>query len=152
MTTITLQGRRQRGFSLVETAIAIAVIAIAAFGSLAYQYLAEKHLKIARAEFAATRIGEMVVEDWKSQGGAANYDTTLLPTGFGFNGTYPNYTVAVDGITFHISLASVNLVNPPDFYAGTMYQLSATVRYRYDFGADAPGANDPILFFTTYSR
>jgi prepilin-type N-terminal cleavage/methylation domain-containing protein len=148
MIITALQGRRRRGFSLVETAIAIAVVSIAAFGTLAYQYLGVKHLKIARAEFAATRIGQLVTEDWKSVGGAFGYDPTML--GFGLVGTYPNYTVTVDGITFSLSLATNIIDTQP--YSGTLRQITTTVRWRNDFSAIAPTANDQILVFTTYSR
>jgi prepilin-type N-terminal cleavage/methylation domain-containing protein len=148
MIIVASQGKRQRGFSLVESAIAIAVVSIAAFGSLSYQYLGAKHLKIARAEFAATRIGQMITEDWKSVGGGFGYDPTML--GFGLTGTWPDYTVTVDGITFSLSLATV--VIDTQTYSGTLRQITTTVRWRSDFGGGATGANDPTLVFTTYSR
>jgi prepilin-type N-terminal cleavage/methylation domain-containing protein len=146
----TSPGNRRRGFSLVEAAIAIAVVSIAAFGSLAYQYLGTKHLKIARAEFTATRIGQMVTEDWKSEGGTVGYDLTTQAVDF--IGTYPNYTVTVDGITFYISLATVEAANDPLGYAGKLRRIDVTVRWRSNFDSAAPGADDPILVFTTYSR
>jgi prepilin-type N-terminal cleavage/methylation domain-containing protein len=150
MIIIAPQRKRQRGFSLVEVAVAMAIISIAAFGSLAYQYLGEKHLKIARADFTATRVGQMFIEDWKSVGGTFGYKDPTLLLGSGLNGTYPNYTVTVDGTMFSLSLATNSF--PSDPYAGALRQITATVRYRSDFGAGAPGANDPLLVFTTYSR
>jgi prepilin-type N-terminal cleavage/methylation domain-containing protein len=141
---------RGRGFSLIEAMIAIAVVSIAALGSLAYQYLGAKQLKIARAEFAATRIGQMVIEDWKSAGAVSNYDPAVLGSGFINDAVSGGYVVAVDGITFYIAAPLVSSVVDTKPFAGTLRQIIVTVRWRNDFSPGVPTANDPALVFTTY--
>ena len=68
--------------TLVEITVAMAVLAIATLGALSYQYFAAGHARIARAQTAATRAAQLLLEDWKSTGGSKEYDPTILAVGF----------------------------------------------------------------------
>lgn len=149
MIIVDSQGKRRRGFSLVEVAVAMAIISIAAFGSLAYQYLGAKHLKIARDDFTATRVGQMIIEDWKSEGGTTGYNPTTL--GFNITGTWPNYVIPVDGITLHITLTlPTNADTDPSGYVPPLLKLIVTVSWQNNGGSGVPPAGSPSLTFTTY--
>ena len=63
--------RNNRGMTLSEVMIAVAVVIVAALGTLCYEYLCIDHVRYARAELIATRIGQLLIEDWKSTGGYA---------------------------------------------------------------------------------
>ena len=71
-----------QGVTLIEAVVAIAILAIAAVGSLSYQYQAVKHTQIARAQITATRTVQLLLEDWKSTGGSTDYDPQNLELGF----------------------------------------------------------------------
>lgn len=154
--------KKVRGLTLIETAVAIAVIAIAALGSLSYQYYGAEHVRIAQADLTATRIGQLLLEDWKSTG-LSTYDPTTINTaldttlGIGFTNTTSYYVIKVDGITLSIDKPLTRTVAPignnpdPSGYAGTVYQRSVTVRWRNDFGAGDPLVNGRSLVFTTYA-
>jgi Tfp pilus assembly protein PilV len=66
--------RFRSGLTLVEVMLASAVIIIAALGTLCYEYLCVDHVRYARAQMTATRIGQLLIEDWKSTGGDADYN------------------------------------------------------------------------------
>jgi prepilin-type N-terminal cleavage/methylation domain-containing protein len=150
----------RKGLTLLEALIAIVIIAVMALGSLSYQYLGAQHIRIADAQLTATRIGQMVLEDWKSRGAASGYDPTTINTaldaaiGAGFTQTTGYYVITVDGLTLYIDrpLTATVAANDPAGYAGRLYQIGVTVRWRNDFRADTPTAEDPSLVLTTYSK
>lgn len=68
--------------TLIEVMLAMAILAIAALGSLSYQYYAAGHARIARAQIIAVRTAQLLLEDWKSTGGSEEYDLAALGLGF----------------------------------------------------------------------
>jgi prepilin-type N-terminal cleavage/methylation domain-containing protein len=68
--------------TLVEVMIAMAVLSIAATGALSYQWHAVRQARIAHAQITATRIGRLLLEDWKSTGGSTEYSPGSLGLGF----------------------------------------------------------------------
>lgn len=68
--------------TLIEIMVAMVVLAIATLGALSYQYHAARHARIARAQIAATRAAQLLLEDWKSTGGSKEYNPTILAVGF----------------------------------------------------------------------
>lgn len=147
---------QRRGFSLEEVMLSMAIIIIVALGTLSFQYQGVKHSRAAEAQIAASRIGQLLLEDWKSTGGASTYDPNTL--GLGFTPVTPgNYTITLDYQLFHIQmaqqLATVTSGANPDTVAGvTLQQLSITVSWREDFGTGAVSSSDSTLTFTTYVR
>ena len=69
-------------FTLIETMVAMVVLAIAALGALGYQYHAALQVRIAHAQTTGTRTAQLLLEDWKSTGGSEDYDPIALAMGF----------------------------------------------------------------------
>lgn len=69
-------------FTLIETMTATVVLAIAALGALSLQYHTAGHSRIAREQTTATRTAQLLLEDWKSNSAAANYNPATLGLGF----------------------------------------------------------------------
>ncbi len=148
---------RTKGMTLVEVMLAVAVIIVAALGTLCYEYLCVDHIRFARAQLAATRLGQLLIEDWKSTGGAIDYDPASL--GLGFTTPSPeetgDYFVTLDNQTFFMQLDQrlAPIANNPDTVAGvTINQISVTVRWRKDYTRGAVSGDDPAVTLTTYVR
>jgi hypothetical protein len=139
--------------------IAMAIVIIVALGTLSFQYHGVKHSRSSEAQIAAARLGQMILEDWKSTGGAADYSPIDLALGFE-NSTSPEtsgFKITLDYQTFYLQLtqqlAPVSSGSNPDNVAGvTLQQLSVTVCWRKDFGTGAITASDHSLVFTTFVR
>jgi hypothetical protein len=148
--------RQQKGLTLIEACLAMAMIAIVATGALSYQYLGVKHIRIAQTDLAATRIGQLILEDWKGTGGVdvANYDLTTKSLGFQKPQratSTADYYIIVDGTAYYVWLSSADKDNDPD--AGvTLRQISAILQWPRDFGAGGPAVGDPSMVLSTYVR
>lgn len=68
--------------SLIEAAVAMAVLTLAMLGAMSYEFHAKKDTQIAYAQTSATRIAQLLLEDWKSTGGSDEYNPTFLDLGF----------------------------------------------------------------------
>ena len=106
--TYTSQKKSRRdGFTIVEVMVAVAIVAIVAFGTLSFQYYSVRESRSAEAQIAATRLGQLLLEDWKSTGGDPDYDATSL--GLGFVASTPpatgSYIITLDNQTFYIQMA-----------------------------------------------
>ena len=66
---IVVRKRHKRGVTLIEALAAMVILAIAALGTLSYQYHSAKHSHITKLEMTATRTAQLLLEDWKSSGG-----------------------------------------------------------------------------------
>lgn len=155
--TYTSQKKSQRdGFTIVEVMAAMAIVIIVALGTLSFQYNNVRQSRISEAQITAARIGQLLLEDWKSSGGDTDYDPNALGLGFTFVTTY-NYKITLDNQTFYIQLARqmapVASGSNPDNVAGvTLLQLSVTMSWRKDFGTGTVSSSDPTLTFTTFVR
>ncbi len=162
MNTLTYTSRkksRRDGFTLVEVMVSVAIIVIVALGTLSFQYQSVKHSRASEAQTTATRLGQLLLEDWKSTFGDSGYDATSLGLGF-VAPPFPetgDYKITLDNQTFYIQLAQqlapVSSGSNPDTVAGiTLQQLSVTVRWRKDYSNGAVSGSDPTLTFTTFVR
>ncbi len=68
--------------TLIEATVAMAILTIAMLGAMSYEFHATKDTRIARAQTAATRTAQLLLEDWKSTGGSEEYNPTILDLGF----------------------------------------------------------------------
>jgi len=165
--------RRQRrcalGFSLVEVIAAAAILAIAALGTLGYQYHATKQARVAHAQITATRIGQLLLEDWKSTGGSDQYDPTSLGQGFesislssyfnqcesqGLGTTLHNeaYAITIDGLPMQVALKFKD-ISTDAVARVTLRQLGVVVRFDEPVGkAGSLAAYNPAILLTTYVR
>ena len=162
MNTLTYTSRkklRRDGFTIVEVMVAVAIIAIVALGTLSFQYYSVRDSRSSEAQVTATRLGQLLLEDWKSTGGDSDYDATSL--GLGFVASTPpatgSYIITLDNQTFYIQmaqqLAPVSSGSNPDPVAGvTLQELSVTVSWRKDFGNGTISNSDPTLNLTTFVR
>ncbi len=159
MTYTSRKKLRPDGFTLVEVMVSVAIIIIVSLGTLNFQYQGVKHSRSSEAQTTATRLAQLLLEDWKSTGGADDYDATSLGLGF-LNPPTPDpghYQITLDNQTFYIvmaqQLAPVGSGSNPDPVAGvTLQQLSVTVSWRKDFSSGAISGSDPTLTFTTFVR
>jgi prepilin-type N-terminal cleavage/methylation domain-containing protein len=155
MNTLTYTSRKKSqrdGFTIVEVMAAMAIVIIVAMGTLSFQYNNVRQSRISEAQTAAARIGQLLLEDWKSTGGDSDYNPSTLGLGFTLV-TTGNYTITLDYQTFYIQLQLPPPVISTDTVAGvTLQQLSITIRWRTDFGTGTVSSSDPTLTFNTYVR
>jgi Tfp pilus assembly protein PilV len=144
--------KRYKGLSLIEVIIASAVLFIAIIGGLSYQYHAEVQNHIARANQTASRIAQLLLEDWKNSGGSATYDPTTLQLGFlSSHEKNADYYIFTDNLRMYIAMDSSVVVSDPD--AGvTITRLGVRVTWRRDYREGGPEDNDPYVYMTTYTR
>jgi type II secretory pathway pseudopilin PulG len=143
---------RLHGFTIVEVMLSMAIVIIVALGTMSFQYNGAKPARASEAQIAAARLGQLLLEDWKSTGGDPGYDPNTLGLGFTLV-TTGNYTITLDYQTFYIQLQLPPQVISTDTVAGvTLQQLSVTVSWRKDYAAGTVSSSDPTLTFTTYVR
>jgi hypothetical protein len=68
--------------TLIEATVAMAVLTFAILGAMSYEFHATKDARTARAQIAATRTAQLLLEDWKSTGGSEEYSPRFLDLGF----------------------------------------------------------------------
>ena len=151
--------------TLVEVMVAMVILAIAALGALSYQYHAAGHVRIARAQSAATHVAQLLLEDWKSTGGSEEYDPSILAVGFSSPQPIPAkwtdvkamvlaeplnsavYAVTIDDLPMLVMLSWEDVAY--DTTAGLkLRQLAVTVK----FGVVNQLENIPPVALTTYVR
>ncbi|MBN1795549.1 MAG: prepilin-type N-terminal cleavage/methylation domain-containing protein [Sedimentisphaerales bacterium] len=143
--------KNSSGLTLIEAMAAMAVLAVAALGTLGYQYHSAKHGRTAKLEMTATRTAQLILEDWKSKGGDANYDPSSLGLGFVKDEEMDFYKIEIDELPIFVKLLYNDVAH--DAVAGvTLREISVIVRWRRDFTAIEPELNDPHLVLTTYVR
>jgi len=141
-----------KGVTLIEALIAAVVVSILALGGLAYQYLGAAHFHVAHAELTATRVGQLLIEDWKGSGAPDidNYDANDLKVDF-FKHDNTYYTITVDGLKMHLWLDFEN-IDVDDFAGVTLRQISVKIQWRKDFSSADVEDDDPSIILTTYAR
>ncbi len=168
-----VRGRRTRwglGTTLVEVAVASAILVVAALGALRYEYYAVGQGQIARAQIAATHAASLLLVDWKSTGGSAEYDPSRLgldfsspravPVDFGVPEGLGNvlneavYTLRQDDVPLTVMLKYRD-VNQDAQAEATLRQLAVIVRYRGTGTGDDPDdrlVGLPPVTLVTYVR
>ena len=74
---------RLHGFTIVEVMLSMAIVIIVAVGTMYFSTTVQALPAQAEAQIAAARLGQLLLEDWKSTGGNSAYDPNTL--GLGFN-------------------------------------------------------------------
>ncbi len=139
-----------RGFTLLEVVVALVVLTIGVLGVTLYQFYAVQHRNEARIEIGATRTIHSLIEEWKSRGGAAEFDPSLL--GLGINLKNANvYTTTVEGVPMEMTLTSRDVATDEETGA-ILRQLDIQMRWRQDHADGALETNDPSIQFSTYVR
>ncbi len=142
-----------RGMTLIEVMLAVAIIVIASLGTLCYEYLCVHHIRFARVQLAATRTGQLLLEDWKSTGGSTDYNPEDLDMGFGVTpgDAWGDYMTVIDGLPLFIAM-SYSDVARDDFAGVTLRRIDVSVRWRKDLSYGFPDSDDPAVNLTTYVR
>ena len=139
------------GFTLVEVVVTIAVLLVVSLGAISYQYHAVRQAKIGRAKIAAARLGSLILESWKSQGGSDAYDPTTLDLGIAKSSTGEKYLLVVGGIPFYLELYSKD-IDSNETTGVILRELSVFVQWRPDYEQQIPQSSDPSSMFYTYVR
>jgi len=143
--------QRRRGVSLIEVMVAVVVLAVAVLGVLNYQYHATRRTILAKDELTATRTARLLLEDWKSHGGDAHYDPTLLEMGILPTGVTDRYLVRVNDLPLYATLQWRDVEENTD--AGvTLREIRVLLQWRRDRSVGAMEATDPDFAMTTYVR
>lgn len=145
--------RGQSGFTLVEVMVSVAIIVVVALGTLCFQYQGVKHSRTAEAQITATRLGQLLLEDWKSTGGATDYDPVSLGLGFAAPAS-PNlgyYRITLDNQTFFLQMTQSE-IDHDDVAGVRLSQLRVTTKWRRDFTMGVLGIDDQTITLTTYIR
>jgi prepilin-type N-terminal cleavage/methylation domain-containing protein len=139
------------GVTLVEVSVAIVILAIASIGAINYQYHATRQGQVARSEITATRVAQLLLEDWKSRGGDETYDPTALGLGFTDMQAADWYRITVDNLPMSVHLEWNNV--DQDATAGvTLREISVEFRWRVDRTDEAIRGIDPRYVMTTLVR
>jgi prepilin-type N-terminal cleavage/methylation domain-containing protein len=141
------------GFTLPEVMVSVAITIVLSLGTLCYQYQGVRQSRIAEAQVAATRIAQLLLEDWKSTGGDLDYDPQALDLGFitPHSGEFGACMITLDDQSFFMQMAHSD-IDHDDVASVLLRQISVTVRWRKDFGRGAIGSTDPSICLTTYVR
>lgn len=141
----------RKGITLIETAVAMAVIGICAVAGLSYQYQGARQMRTATVMLSGMRIGQMLLEDWKSAGAVDSYDPVKLNMGFQKSPQGNNYIVTMDGQEYYIWLEHGDLATDSVSNV-TLREIKCTIRWKASPGAGGLSANDPTSVFSTYVR
>jgi hypothetical protein len=133
--------------------LAVSVVVIAALGTLCFEYLTVDHIRIARAQLAATRVGQLLIEDWKSTGGSTSYSPEALDMGFVLPPDVESgdFMTVLDGLPLFIDM-NQREVDRDDAVGAKLYELDVTVRWNKDFGDGPIESKDPGVVLNTYVR
>lgn len=140
-----------KAFSLIEIVITIGVLSVMALGAMNYQYYAIRQVKRAGVKMAATRLGMLVLENWRMQGGGEYYDPTILDQTAWKVPNREMYVFTVGGTIFYLEM-SANDVQSHDETGVTLRELSVSTTWRNDYAEGFPRDDDPVSTFTTMVR
>lgn len=146
---LALPRQKAKAFTLLELVLASAILVAASLGVLMYQYYTIKHSKIAGAEMIAVRSALLILEDWKSSGGAEDYDPVSLNLGWTRSGQ--DYDLTIDQLPIRMSLASV-VVDKDTDAAVVLKQLDVQVKWRKDYTDGDLDSDNHDFTLTTYVR
>ena len=139
--------------TLIEVLVATLVISVAAMGVLSYGYHGARQRRMARAHAGAVRIGHLLLEDWKANGGSEFYARAVSGThnplelnmGFEYERSERVYKSTVDSIPMHVKLTRP--IGHP-----RLIPLKVTVRWRLDLSEGEVRDGDPKVELITNAR
>ena len=156
----TYRRGNSHGFTLVEVMVSILVITIVVVAAMGARYLAVKQARRADAYNAASRLGLLLLEGWRSTGIHSDYDPEAKFSGQmtitdGASGpaapTDGDFTT-LGNTSYHIVQDNVN------YYATLAYDepadapavLHVTVGFRHQYQAGTISETDNLVRLTTY--
>ncbi|MDD5459655.1 MAG: prepilin-type N-terminal cleavage/methylation domain-containing protein [Phycisphaerae bacterium] len=70
--------KNKKALTFIEVIIAVAIVAIAVLGTMAFRYYCNINARLADVKMTASRVGLLLLEDWKATMGSPAYDPTRL--------------------------------------------------------------------------
>ncbi len=139
--------------TLIEVLVATVVVSVAAMGVLSYGYHGARQRRMARAHAGAVRIGHLLLEDWKANGGSVFYARAVSGThnplelnmGFEYKSSEGVYKITVDSIPMRVKFTR------PSGYQ-RLIPLKVTVRWRLDLSEGEVRDGDPKVELITKAR
>lgn len=149
--------------------MASVVLVVISLGALRYQYYAVAQGQLARAQIAATHTAHLLLEDWKSTGGATDYNPSRLGLGFSAPQSLPAgfttpeglgntlneaaYTLEQNGTTLTVALKYKN-VSQDTGAETTLRQLAVVARFAQagEHDANSRLTGLPPITLVTYVR
>jgi hypothetical protein len=139
--------------TLIEVLVATVVVSVAVTGVLSFGYHGARQRRMARAYATAVRVGHLLMEDWKANGGSMFYAKAITSThnpleldmGFEYKKSQEFYEITVDGIPLR-----VELTRPTGYYR--LIPLTVTVWWWLDLREDNVRDDDPKIVLTTNAR
>ncbi len=142
---------KKSGFTLIEIVATIGLLAVLVLGTLGYQFHASKSMQMAQAKVSATRLGLLVLENWKIEGGSEHYDPTTLNLGATEVAGSDLYLYVADEIPFYLDLSSSD-IQANEETGVTLRELAVKVQWRLDYQQSIPERDDPSSTFQTHVR
>jgi hypothetical protein len=141
--------------------VSILLVMTIVMAALGVRYLAVKEARRGDAYNAAGRLGEMMLEGWRSAGAPNTYDpvarfagqtvitistaTLAPPAPSGFT-TLGRYQVVLDHVNYFVTLAYIN----EDLMAQRPAVLNATVGFQHNYQAASVATSGNYARLTTY--
>lgn len=139
------------GFTLIELVIALLVLAVAATGTMGYAVYAQRLASRSQSELTAARLGRLILDNWKKNGGDPAFDLTALQMGFTKQPASSVYKIMVNQLPMTVELTSTLLENDTQAMV-SLRQIEAKIRWRLDRKDDVLRPFDPTYTIATYVR
>lgn len=158
-----MKSRKQpSGFTLIEIAISILIVMTLAAGAMGYQYYSAGDVRLSEVHAAAARVSMLLLEGWKGDEGAADFDPvatfsseitiTTSSTGpavpLGRDGMsltlLERCEIEIEGVYYYITLSwsEASSLEPK--------VLNATTSWRGDYGQGPLEGNEKTVQYTTF--
>ena len=141
------------GLSLIEVMLSMLVLSIASLGMMSYHREAGRQTYWARAQLSATRIAQLLLEDWKANGASLAYNPQDLELDFvNINESSDNrgnilkkYQTTIDNLRLHISMIRpINIIMNP-------FPINVVVQWSKDGGSEIQ-PDSPSVVLSTLAR
>ena len=154
---------RISGFTLIEIMISIVIVMVLVTGAMGYQYYSAADVKISEVKATAARVSMLLLEGWKGDQGAGDFDPVSLfssqlnitkstvgpdapPNESGMNFTVlGKYRVQVNDIYYYITLSS----DAASSFEPLTLNIQTTWRSDYGNGT-LDGDEDAVQYSTFY--
>jgi hypothetical protein len=121
---MTGEQRKLKGVTLVEIMVAVFVTLVAIIGAMGYRYYSILDARKAKVQITASRLGSMLLEDWRGTGGRSEPDDEFNPQNLAYGSvtalttkgvagpavpdgfsSFGVYAIIVDGATYYVTLS-----------------------------------------------
>ena len=150
------------GFTLIEIAISILIVMVLVAGAMGYQYHCARDVRVSEIQATAARISMLLLEGWKGDEGAADFDPVAafdseitlstsatgpaVPTGRDAMSLtlLGHYEIQMDPVYYYVTLS---------WSAATSLEpkvLNVTTGWRRDYEQGVLEGNEPCVQYSTF--